>query len=98
MNIKLEKGNLILDLSSLFDLMSGEEKVKLIESLSCEDAIIKHVADQLLDKWTENSYCGSTGWGESQPRTPIDVARREIAKRAGGVAKREVEDMERNFI
>lgn len=85
----------------LHDLLSGaadETKIQLIESLACDDAIIKHVTDQILDHWTENCYCGSRDYEVgSQPLWPLDIAARRIALRAGEVAKNEIERLEKSL-
>lgn len=46
---------------SLIGLMSEADKLELIEALSCEDIVIKHVTDQIcgLYSCTENDYRGS---------------------------------------
>jgi hypothetical protein len=95
MSIKFTKdGELAIDLHSLLNQVSGEDKIALIESLSCDEEIIKHVTDQILEGFTENGYFGSTGFGESEPRTALDRARREIAKGASELAKEEIGAME----
>ena len=68
----------------------------MIETLSCDDQIIKHVTDQILDGWTEN-YCsgGSCFIASHSPTTGLDYARREISKRSGELAKKEIEKLEK---
>jgi hypothetical protein len=92
--IKYENGNLIIDAHELFDHIDPDKRLEVVESLSCNDTIIKHVTDQLLDGWTENCFCGATGSGSVEPYTILDKAKREIAKRSGEVAKREIERLE----
>jgi len=96
MTLKYKNGELYID---FFDLLSGipeQDKIDLIESLSCEDAIIKHVTDQILDGWTENCCSGGSCFtaGHS-PTTGLDFARRQIAKRADEIAKKEIEKLEK---
>ena len=88
--IVIDKGFMNIDLDWLFAQLKQEEKLRLIETLSCEDAIIKHVTDQLLEGWTENSYHGYTGTDAAEPTTPLDKGRRRIALGAGAVAKEEI--------
>jgi len=81
-------------LSSLLESMSDESKIILIETLSCESAIIKHVADQILTGWTENSYCGASGYGEVNHLSPLDEARRKVAKGASEVSEKIISELE----
>lgn len=53
------KCEVILDVLYIFDNTSDDFKLELAERLSCEDAIIKHVMDQVFDGYTENGYSGS---------------------------------------
>ena len=95
MNIEYKEGKLTIDLCALLDGMPQEEKLQLVETLSCEDVVIKHVAEQIIDRWTES---GQHGLMQCQPTatpsTPLDKAWREVAKRSGDVAKLEVERLE----
>lgn len=98
MNLKFNKdGKLEFNLIDLFDNLPAETKIQLVESLSCDEAILKHVLDQLLDGWTENMYYGATALPEATPFWSLDKAKREVAKRAGEVAKAEIERLEREL-
>lgn len=90
-----EKGELIIDIWDVIERLSKEDKLRLVETLSCNDELIKHVADQLIDGFTENVYCGSGGVAKAEPFTQLDIQRRRIALNAGEVAKKEIEDMQR---
>lgn len=74
----------------------AEAKLELMETLACDNVIIKHVVDQILEGWTENFYHGpmSCTAGDS-PNYGLDWALREIAKRSGEVAKKEIERLEK---
>jgi hypothetical protein len=74
--------------------MPNNEKVELIETLSCDDAIIKHVTDQIFDGFTTNIYSGSEGF-TIEPRTPLELARARVIKHASEVAQKEVERLKR---
>lgn len=89
-NVSIE----ISDPSDLFEMMSSEEKSELIESLSCQDEVIKHVADQIIHGCTEN---GRHGWlsGGAAPSTPLSVAVREIVMASSDLARKEIESLER---
>ncbi|HFH3797467.1 TPA: hypothetical protein ACGJ08_004874 [Yersinia enterocolitica] len=72
------------DASSLIDLMSDEDRVEIIESLSCYDNVIKHVADQISSLYgmTENGFAGSQICGYERlygEGTVLDKARYQVA-------------------
>lgn len=91
-------GKLEFDLHSLLECAKDQTKIELIESLACDDAIIKHVADQILDGWTENTFCGVSAYEQSDtPYCALDKARREIAKRSSEVAKETIESLEKTI-
>lgn len=91
-------GKLEFYLRSLLECVSEESRVELIEFLSCDEAIIKHVTDQILDGWTENLYAGASECGASpNPYNALDKARREISKRSSEIAKEEILKLERSL-
>lgn len=93
--MKINKdGKLEIDILTLLESLSDDYKKEFIESLSCEEVIIKHVADQILTGWTENSYCGRTGFNV-EPRTALELARAEVIKLAPEVAQQEIERLKR---
>jgi hypothetical protein len=94
MNAKLNQGKLTIDISDLLDSLSPEDKIELIETLACQDAIIKHVADQILTGWTENCYSGGTGYS-IEGHTPLDSARKRVIELAPEVARQEIERLKR---
>ena len=95
MNIKYKDGNLQLDLHDLLDNVREEDLSEFLESVSCNDKVIKHVTDQILGKWTENGYSGGAACtADAAPVWGLDKAWREVAKRSGEVAKREIERLE----
>lgn len=99
MTLKYNKdGKLEFDLHSLLECAKDQTKIELIESLACDDAIIKHVTDQILGGWTENMFCGASECGQSDtPYFALDKARREIAKRSSEVAKETIENLEKTI-
>lgn len=83
-------------MSELVDLMSDEQQLELIETLSCYDSVIKHVADQISNAhgMTENGYSGSSvcSYGRyAGSGTVLDKARYEVAKSASDSARRLIE-------
>ena len=95
MNIEFKDGNLQIDLHDLLDSVKEEDLNEFLETVSCNDKVIKHVTDQILDKWTENCYSGGAACtADAAPIWGLDKAWREVAKRSGEVAKREIERLE----
>jgi len=90
MNAKLNKGQLTIDISNLLDSLSPEDKIELIETLACQDTIIKHVADQILTGWTENCYSGGTSYAV-EGHAPLDLARKRVIELAPEVARQEID-------
>ena len=92
-----QRGFISFEFVELLELMSDESKAGIIESLSCEDAIVKHVADQIIDGWTENYCSGGRIVGEPTPvgeGTPLDRACRRIAKSSDKIARKEIGRLE----
>jgi hypothetical protein len=95
MNITYKEGKLQIDLHDLLDNIREEDLSEFLESVSCNDKVIRHVTDQILDKWTENCYSGGSACiADAAPVWGLDKAWREVAKRSGEVAKREIERLE----
>ena len=83
--------------NELIELMEEGDKVDFMQSLSCHDSVIKHVADQITTGMTDGGYSGSETITQSKPSTPLQSARREVAKLSGDVAKKEIERLEREL-
>ena len=100
MNIRFtDKGALEIDLHTLLEYVRKEDTASLAESLSCDDDIIRHVVHQIVHGITENGYSGAHNLGapacEDLDRcSPLDWARRRVAKMSGEIAKAEIEDLE----
>lgn len=95
MKVEYKAGNIIMDLHDLLRFVSPETKQEMIESLACDDDIIRHVVEQIISGWTENMYCGGSACTPSaNPLLPLDKARRDIAKHSGEIAKAEIEKLE----
>ena len=95
MNTEYRGLKLVIGVFELLHNMPDEDKIKLIDELSCEDAIIKHVVDQILDGWTENvSHGAILVPASSNPKEGLDYAMREVAKRSGEVAAKEIKRLE----
>ena len=101
MNIKYENGEIKFQLEDILGNVSSEQKLALVEHLSCHDEVIKHVADQIVDKWTENSCHGGvncTAKAEPRDYDALDTAWRRVAKASGSIAKDEIERLEKALL
>jgi hypothetical protein len=58
MKVTYEKGELRVDLHDLLSSVDAQTKIEMVESLACDDDIITHVTNQILDGWTESGYHG----------------------------------------
>jgi hypothetical protein len=100
MTTTYKDGKLSFDFHDLLDRVSPADQVDLIESLSCSDPIIRHVAAQILDRWTESGYRGAERC-TAAPDTDgpvivpaLDWAARTVARRSGEIAAREIKRLE----
>lgn len=87
-------GKLEIDICELLDRLSEGKKIELIESLSCQDSIIKHVSDQILTGWTENAYSGRIDYAIQQT-SPLGKARQRVIELAPEVAREEIDRLKR---
>lgn len=98
MNITYDKGYLKVDIYDICKCLPKEDKLKIIESLACDDDLIRHVTDQIVEGMTENGYYGSSYCIPSpEPYLPLDAARRKVAKGSSEVAKNEIERLEKEL-
>lgn len=81
--------------NELLELMSEDEKIEFFQSLSCHESVFKHVSDQIIHGSTYDGYHASTSGVNESPVTAFDCAVREVAKKSSGVARREIEKLER---
>lgn len=94
-----DKRQIVIDFQWLLSSLGDDQKRELADSLSCEEAVIEDVAAQLLDGWTERSSHGPKSCGaDVEPTGALDRARREIANRAGDVARDEIAALKRALI
>jgi len=95
MNAEFKAGKITFELHDLLGQVSTEQKMEMIESMSCDDDVIKHVSAQIISRWTENGYAGGSACTASDaPTMGLDWACREVAKHSGEIAKREIERLE----
>ncbi len=93
MEAKIEGSRISISIVDMLSSLSFEDKLTVIDTLSCDDEVITHITAQLLDGCTEFGSYGGSCHGQVDPFTPLDRARRAIALRAGEVAKKEIEDL-----
>jgi 2-methylaconitate cis-trans-isomerase PrpF len=91
MNIKTDDhGNIIIDPFELIELVPSHLKIELIERLSCEDEVIKHVMDQVFVGLTENGYAGSESMDDLQISTELQQARERIRLQGNRLLMKEI--------
>lgn len=90
MQIEFKDGKISFDAYDLLNQMTDEQKLDLVERLSCEEAVIKHVAEQIFDGLTENCHSGAFATGSPSHTTALMDAKRRIANESGEVAEREI--------
>ena len=93
MKVEILDGKLAVDLYDVLAGLSTDDKLALAERLGCEDDVIKAVADQIMDGWTEHGSHAADDSNDSDPHYPLGKARRELALRANEVAARQVQTM-----
>lgn len=71
-------GEIIIDVAEVFDATNYNFKLELIERLSCEDAVITHVMEQVFSGLTENGYSGSEVSDDLRISTPLQQAREKV--------------------
>ncbi len=88
-----KSGKLIIELDVydvLHDVINGEQRQDLIESLSCHDEVINHVVEQIIDGYTYNGHAGS--WSRSR-NTAIQMARDAIYAAHGEIEARTLKEL-----
>lgn len=96
MDAKIEDTNIniTLDISKVLKGLSEDDIQHLIEDLSCEDRVIKNVADQIIHGCTDKGWHGGKTF-KAEPSTALDKAIREVAKNASDVSEQEIESLKR---
>lgn len=95
MEAEFKNGAIQIDPCHLFEEMDLAQKLELVELLSCDEQIINHVADQIIDRFTENGYGGGAFCSAGvNPVSGLDKAWRRVAKASGDIARREIERLE----
>ena len=71
-------GEICIDFLDVMYETSDNFKLELMERLSCEDVIIKHVMDQVFAGFTENGYSGTEVIDNHQVSSELQQARERI--------------------
>lgn len=85
-----------VDIYEFLDSLSDEKSIELAESLSCQNAVIKHVTDQLFDGYTENGCHGSKVYGDL-PTTQLELSQEKVRKLGNRLLIKEVERLRRRL-
>lgn len=57
-NVEIKGNDLVIDITSLLERLTSDDKHEIAQSIGCERDVIKSVVDQLVDGFTENSSHG----------------------------------------
>ena len=91
-----DNGEITVPLEDVLAQVKDDDMVALVDRLSCTEAVITHVADQITDGWTVHCSNGAESYPvRAEPDTALQAARRKIAKMIGGVASGEIERLEK---
>lgn len=95
MDVKYDDGRVSINLSSLLEMVPDEQLPHLVDTLACQNAVIKSVVEQVLDGWTELGYYGAKSCvAVDNPTYGLDWAVRQVATRSGEVAAAEIRRLE----
>lgn len=83
-------GEVCLNVLDIFDSTSDRFKLELMERLSCEDVIIKHVMDQVFNGETENGYSGSEVIDSQRIGSELQKARERIRQQGNNLLVKEI--------
>lgn len=98
LSLAISNGEIRFDIRDVFeaalDGMASDQRAEFLDSISCIDAVVENVASQILNGWTELSSHAARSFG-AEPTTVLSSITREIARRSGDVAAREIAELER---
>ena len=83
-------GEICIDVMDVFYNTPDRFKLELVERLSCEDVIIKHVIDQVLNGCTENGYSGSEVIDNLRLNSELQQARERIRQQGNNILVKEI--------
>lgn len=94
MKAVVASGKVTIDLYELIESLTDEERRELADSVACNSDVIKFVAQQILDGWTELDSHGPIGMATAEPFHGLEWAVRQVALRAGDVSAKEVKRLQ----
>lgn len=98
MNFSIKDGKVSFDLLEALSTMTGEQRLTLIQALSCMDEVITEVTNQIVDGFTSDGWrAGRFCAMQAEPFHGLDAAVRRVALCAGDVAKAEIEGLQREL-
>lgn len=89
MKISIKEHCINIDVWELLSELSDDDLVELADTLSCQEAVIKNVADQIIHGCTDAGSSGYTGQAEYEPTTALEAARCYVADHASYMASHE---------
>jgi hypothetical protein len=96
MKATIEKGRMSFEVADFMDNLSDDAKLDFIDTLSCQDAVIDFVMQQVVEGWTERgSHGGICCTAQPAPLSGIDKARRDIAKASSDIAAKQIASLEK---
>lgn len=96
MKVEFKDGHFQFNAYDVIEVIMREHP-DLVEAVACDTRVIDLVAQQIMNKWTENGSYGYVGSAQSIQYGGLDLAWREVAKASGEVAKREIERLEQSL-
>lgn len=97
--MKIENAKMTITLddpNELLDAMSGDEQIEFLESLSCQDAVIEFVLQQVFDGYTGENFCHGFVACTWNGNTPLQQFRKKLIEvGAEYTAKKRIEELER---
>lgn len=97
MRVQVEKDYLKIHINDLLSELEDDDLLKLIDTISCNETVIKNVADQILDGWTEMGSHGAR-MSNGRSHTALEQARHRIAIESGDIAKTTIEELKKALI
>lgn len=99
MSMKFDNDNNVIftfNYLDMLDSLSDEQSIELAESLSCQDAVIKNVVDQIMHGCTENGYHGTIS-SSDLPSTELEKSQERIRKMGNRLLIKEIERLRRKI-
>ena len=89
-DITIDDGVVTVPIRMLLERARDADLVGFLDDLSTREAVIKHVADQIVAGCTDQGSWGARGVDVAMPTTALDVAQRRIAEMSSEIARDEI--------